>query len=433
MHSNDPVQSAAVAAMYALEEVDRLRSQHEAAWERLWENRIEVGHPGVQMLVNDALYQLYCSLDETACSGVPGPCGLSGNAWAGHIFHDADTWTQPPAAILNPAMAKNYLRYRIDTLPGARRNAEAMGLDGARFAWESGASGDELIPGLVYCRQIHINADVAMAVWRYYLASGDEETMRSGGLEIVRACAAFFASRAAYNAEKGRYELRDVCCTDEFSGIVDNNATTNGGAVISLRMAAQLSRKFGVEYPPEWEEIADRMWIPLDEKNKVVIEYEGYSGQPIKQADAVLLFYPLFFDLPDEYRRATNAYYSRRYPAQKIMMSSAMHGILACMDGDAKQSWEMFLDLLPHFRGKYLMVSETPVNETSSLLTGLCGMLQLVLMGWGGLRFDEDGVSAKPSIPEELGFLRVIGIHSFGRRHILEATPDSFTLKPMDE
>ncbi len=426
--ADDVVNSAAVTAVSVMENLDSIRRQHEEAWAKIWENRIETGHPGVQMLANNGLYQLYCNLDENGNGGVPGPCGLSSNAWFSHIFHDADTWTLPPAAVFNPGMARNYVKYRWETLPGAKRNAAAKGLPGALYAWESGEYGDELIPDLVYCKQLHINGDVMLAMWRYYLASGDEECLREEITPMICEIAAHFAARTFYNEAEDRYEIHKVCCPDELSGIVDNNAFTNYGAMETLKLASELSRRFGLPSDPQWEIIAGKMWIPVDEEKKIILEYENYNGQTIKQADAILLFYPFSADFPAEYRRNTNTYYTGKYEAQKIIMSSAIHGIVAAGDGDAGMSWDMLLDLLKHFRGNYLIAAESPRNETQSLLTGIGGMLQLMLMGWGGIRMDDKELKVSPCLPEQLEYFNIYGIHYKGEVYDLKIEHGEFNL-----
>ena len=425
--SNDPINSAATAAVYALQNFERIEKQHDDAWEKIWEHRIEAGHAGVQALANSALYQLYSCLDENGISGVPGPAGISANAWFCHIFHDADTWTQPPASLLNPAMAKNYAQYRINTLDGAKRNAAAMGLAGARYPWEGGFSGDELIPGLVYCEQIHINYDVVQSLWRYYLNSGDE-TMLPAIAEVTAECANFFVARSIYNAEKDRYEIHNVCCPDEFHNNVNNNAFTNYGAVFVLKLADKLAKKIGNTVNPDWLKVAEKMFIPVDHEKKIIMEYEGYDDSTIKQADAVLCIYPMNVDIPLEYQINTNHYYIPLYEKQKIMMSSAIHGTIAAKLGELEHSWEMFLDLLPHIRTNYLMASESPRNETISLLTGLCGMLQQILMGWAGINITEDELKITPAVPKEVGYLNVLGLYCKGQCYDLKIKEGKYDL-----
>eukprot|EP00741_Cyanophora_paradoxa_P022107 tig00021434_g21341.t1 len=91
----------------------------------------------------------------------------------------------------------------------------------------------------------HVNSDVALAQWHYYLTSGDAAFFErpGGGRDIIIQSALYWASRVHYNAEKDRYELLGVYCADEFAQIQNNNASTNYGAAFTLRLAAALMRE----------------------------------------------------------------------------------------------------------------------------------------------------------------------------------------------
>ena len=427
--SDDPVNTASTLVSAYCGREQEAWKLHVQAWNKIWENRIETDHRGIQMLANNALYHLYCNLNENGGGEVPGPCGLSGNAWGGRIFWDADTWTVPSVALLNPKMASNYAEYRLKTLTGAKRNAAAQGLPGALFAWESAEYGDEIASDLIYSHEIHINSDVVKGIWNYYLTSGDDCFLRRGGAELIFEVARFWTARSIYNPEKDRYEIHNVCCPDEFSGLRNNNAFTNYGAAYTLRLATRLAVSLGKAPDPNWNIIAEKMWIPFDSEKNIVLEYEDYDGDTIKQADTVLLCYPLEYPLSPEVKKATCDYYWNKYPDQKIMMSSAIHGIIAAELGDTDNSWQMMLDLLPHFRSDFLLVSESPFNETMSLLTGLGGLLQLIIMGWGGVRIHNDGLSVQPTLPPQLTYLNILGLHFGGKRYKLEITHESYSLE----
>ncbi|MBR1951017.1 MAG: hypothetical protein IKA32_00475, partial [Lentisphaeria bacterium] len=201
------------------------------------------------------------------------------------------------------------------------------------------------------------------------------------------------------------------------------------GAKFTLRLAEKIALKLNIPVKEEWKKVAEKLWIPIDEEKQIIIEYEGYNGQEVKQGDTILLIYPMEMSMSKEMAENTCAYYRDKYPAQKIMMSSSIHGIVDAQNGDAESSWEMFLDLLPHFRGDYLLVSEAPYNETISLLTGISGMLQLVMMGWGGLRIHEDGLKAAPVLPSEVKTLKIYGLHFNGEVYNLSADHNGYKLE----
>ena len=68
---------------------------------------------------------------------------------------------------------------------------------------------------------------VAFAVINYWRSTGDDEWMAARGAEIVLDSARFWASRAEWREERGRYEITNVVGPDEYHEHVDNNAFTN--------------------------------------------------------------------------------------------------------------------------------------------------------------------------------------------------------------
>ena len=403
---------------------EKLREEHVAAWRQLWAANIETGHPKVQRTINSALFQLYCNLREGS-KWIPGPPGLSSNNWQGHAFWDDDLWMFPALCALHPELGRCFADYRKATLPGAIRNARSEGYDGAMIAWESAEAGDETIPHLFYHLQHHVNSDVVLGLWQYHLLSGeDDATFKDNGLPVILECAKFWASRAELNQDQDRYEIRGVCCADEFAEVKDNNAYTNYSAARTLRLAASLADRFGLERPAKWTVIADKLWIPFDDGNQIILEYEGYAGQTIKQADAALLIYPYEMPMSDAVKANTVDYYRERYPQGNIMMAAAFDGIVDCELKRPEKAWASFKRLIPHFREPFLLTSESPGNEVLSFLTGLGGLLQLVMMGFCGVRIHEDGLLVEPCVPNELGTIVIHGMHYAGVSFDLAVSSD---------
>ncbi|MCC5849772.1 MAG: glycoside hydrolase family 65 protein [Verrucomicrobia bacterium] len=374
-----------------------LRERHEAAWAKLWEARIEVPDPAMQQLINACVYHLYSQTREGAALGL-GPCGISGDGYKGRAFWDADLWVFPPLAVLQPALAKSMVAYRHDTLEGAKENAREDGYEGACFAWESAATGKEWVPFPKIHQQRHVNSDVAWAQWFYVCISGDETYLREKAFPVILESARYWASRVVHNREADRYELLGIYCPDEYAQIQDNNACTNYGAAWNLRKAAELAERFGAEVPvARFREIADKMFIPWDEEYGVIAEFEGWTDERvIKQADTALLIYPWEMPMEPELQERIVDYYRAHYPANKIMMGSAIDGIIDCQLGRTARAMEAFQDLLPHFHPPYYTASESPTNDCMNFLTGIGGLLQLVLMGFAGVRVRDDGIHIPP-------------------------------------
>jgi len=255
---------------------------------------------------------------------------------------------------------------------------------------------------------------MALSQWWYWKISGDDGWFREKGAGIIIESAKFWASRATYEPEQDRYEIRQVCCADEHAGIQDNNAYTNYSVVKTLELAMEASAFLGWEFPPEWREIAAKMWIPRDAANDNIFEYEGYAGQTIKQADTALLVYPYEMPMPDAVKANIVDYYRTKYPKGYIMMASAFDGIVDCELGRAELGWESLLKLLPHFREPFLLASESPANEVISFMTGLGGFLQLMMMGFAGVRIREEGLIVQPLLPRAFDRMTIRGLHYGG-------------------
>jgi hypothetical protein len=113
------------------------------------------------------------------------------------------------------------------------------------------------------------------------------------------------------------------------------------------------------------------------------------------------------------------------------MMGSAIDGIVDCEIGDHQQAWASLCDLLPHVRGPFMLVSEQPINECLSFITGIGGLLQLIMNGFAGLRLHEDGMKFKPCLPPEVQGLTLHGLHFNGIPHQVSIIDDQAHIQPM--
>lgn len=414
-HAADPLAEARRQVATARADPAGLRARHEAAWAALWRARVETDHKDLQRMLNAFLYQLYATLraDEPFSHG---PCGLSCDGWDGTIFWDTDLWTLPIYALFAPELAMACARYRHATLPGALANARERGERGARYAWQSAATGRECCTRPVFQDERHIVSCVARGQWVAAMAAGDSDYLRGPGLDVIRACAEYWTGRVT-PGDDGRFHILHVCGPDEDAGYVDDNAMTNWSAAWTLRLADRLSRAAERAPDPRWTAIADAMFIPWDTTRDIPLQMAGWRhGQTIKQADAVLLAYPWDYPLDDAARTRLVDYYRQFYPKNQIMMGVAMDGIIDCRLGRTEQAWRCVESMLAHVRGPYLLVSESPANETISFLTGIGGFLQLVCMGFAGIRAESDEpMPPQPCLPPEINFLCLRGIRLQGR------------------
>ncbi|HET6794045.1 MAG TPA: hypothetical protein VFH45_06365, partial [Acidimicrobiales bacterium] len=143
----DPEWALADLADGASAGFDALLVEHRRSWASRWETADVVvdGDDDLQRAVRLALFHVMASVRDTDEAAV-GARGLTGNGYRGHVFWDADTFTLPFLAATHPAAARAMIEYRLRRLPAAIEEAARLGRRGARFPWESAASGRDVTP-----------------------------------------------------------------------------------------------------------------------------------------------------------------------------------------------------------------------------------------------------------------------------------------------
>jgi trehalose/maltose hydrolase-like predicted phosphorylase len=433
---------------------EELLAAHEAAWAEVWDvsDVIIEGDDAAQRAVRYNLFQLLIAApqDDDQVS-IPGRI-LSGLGYRGHVFWDTDIFMLPFFAFTQPHLARNLLMYRYHTLPAARRKARANGYEGAQYAWESAATGDETTPRWVpgpageLVRiwtgdiQLHISADVAYAVWSYWRVTGDDEFMRDYGAEIILDTAVFWGSRAEYNTERDRYEINDVIGPDENHVHVNNNAFTNRmvqwhleAALDTLawlrrehpHKAAELEEGLGLnqERLAHWADIIGCLHVLHDPETGLMEQFEGFfeledidwqtleprsqsiqallgiertdQVQALKQPDVLMLLYLLGDRYDLETKQVNWDYYTPRTDhTYGSSLGPAIHAILACELDMPEVAYE-------HFMRAALVDLEDVRGNTAAGIHGASagGVWQAVVFGFAGLRLTPKGYTLNPRLP----------------------------------
>jgi trehalose/maltose hydrolase-like predicted phosphorylase len=413
-HHDDPLNEAERLTIYAkLEGRDRLLQFHQKAWDSLWKSDIQInGDAQSQQDVHSMLYHLYSFVREgTAYS--PSPMGLSGLGYNGHVFWDAELWMYPALLVMQPQLAKSMIEYRFQRLEAARRNAFANGFKGAMFPWESAETGVEETPvwALSGPFEHHITADVAIAAWNYYAVTQDKQWLKDKGFPILSATADFWASRVERNGP-GHYDIKNVVAADEWAENVDNNAFTNAAARANLLYATQAAKVLGVSPNPDWTDVANNIPI-LKLDNGVTKEHAAYKGEGIKQADVNLLAYPLKEITDPRQIQKDLEYYETRVPDEGTpAMTQGVFALLYARIGNAQKAYHWFKDAyVPNLNSPFRVIAETRGGTNPYFATGAGGILQAVLMGFGGLEITPGGITQiKSVLPPNWKGLTITGV-----------------------
>jgi HAD superfamily hydrolase (TIGR01509 family) len=448
---------------------ERLLAEHRAAWARRWRDaEVSItGDPRLELAVRFAIFHLMASARVDGEAAI-GPRGLTGPAYGGHVFWDADVFVLPFLAATCPPAARAMLEYRIGRLPASRRAATAQGLAGARHAWESARDGTDVTPQSVRDetgtvvpirtgqQEEHIVADVAWAAVHYAAWTGDDEFLRGRAAPLVLDAARYWAARIRSETVDGvtRGHLYGVIGPDEYHEPVDDNAFTNVMARWNLRQAARLGQATGFASDQEiqrWQWIADTL---VDGYDGATGRYEQCAGfyalddvmikdfaetpvaadllfgrpfvrrsQIVKQPDVLMLHHLV----PDETAPGSlqpNLDFYEPRCSHGSSLSPAIHASLLARAGRPDEALRLFE------MACYLDLDDLTGTTVGGLhIATFGGIWQALTFGFAGVRPARDGLVADPRLPSAWTELRM-SFRYRGQRIRLHSGHDDFELVP---
>lgn len=416
---------------------DRLLADHQAAWHRLWQSDIVIdGDPAVQKAVHSDLY--YLLSNTTVGTAWPmGACALTPN-YAGHAFWDSDSWVFPALLLLHPERAKPIVMFRARTTEPARARARQYGVQGTMYPWEADPqTGVDVTPHFAWevYREVHVNADIAIAQWQYYLATGDKAWLKEHAWPVLQGIATFWTSRVTYDQAHDRYEIHHVTSPDEAYNDVPNDSFTNAAARKALEIAVKAARVVGAEADPRWSEIAAKMYIPFDEAEQRHLDFDKsvpHDKVTWMGSSLAWLMYPNL-DLPmspqvrrNDFDFQLQALKSHGDDPNEMMMVMLAVGAAELGDGKAAGEW-IDRNLVGFLKAPFNVRTETAANNAGYILATSAGFVQSMLYGLTGLRIDDDGLSARyaPVLPPGWNALTLRDVKFRGQRYDIRVSRDA--------
>jgi trehalose/maltose hydrolase-like predicted phosphorylase len=383
---------------------DELLAAHQAAWHTLWKTDIVVdGDAAVQKALHSDLY--YLLSNTTVGTAWPmGACALTPN-YAGHAFWDSDSWVFPALLLLHPERAKPIVMFRHRTLQPARDRARQFDVGGTMYPWESDPeTGVDHTPHFAYevYREVHVNADIAIAQWQYWLASGDKKWLKENGWPVIRGIAEFWASRVTFDSAHDRYEIHHVTSPDEAYNDVPNDSFTNAAARKALEIATKAAAIVGEKADPTWSDIARKMFIPFDAMEQRHLDFDAsvpHDKITWMGSSLAWLMYPNL-DLPmtPDIRRNDFAFQLQELKVHgddpnEMMMVMLAVGAAEIGDANAAGAW-IERNLVGFLKAPFNVRTETAANNAGYILATSAGFVQSFVYGLTGLRIDDKGLDA---------------------------------------
>lgn len=434
---------------------DLLFKENEEDWHNFWSQNsiiIESENGFYQKAVNFALYHLrIMARGEDNRLGI-GAKALSGEGYKGHSFWDTEIFILPYYIYTAPQIARKLLEYRYKLLDASRKKAKEYGYEGAMYPWEGAWIDDgEACPyfgdmdletgerrrNMMGEVEVHINADIAYAVWHYYKVTEDKEFMDKYGCEIILSTAEFWLSRV--EKRNSRYEILNVIGPDECKENINNNAYTNYMAHFNLILAQEVLKHLSAD---KTEQLKDRVNITkLQEKLDIVINtlylpqeniegiieqfdgfstleeidtdvyknrdkvctiFEDYSFEKInkmrvcKQADIIMLFYTLGQYFNNDIVEKNFRFYED-CTLHDSSLSMCIHSLVASRIGMCDMAQKMFYKCCCVDLGDENNNSDNGIHSAS-----VGGIWLSVVMGFGGVRMTDDGLIINPVLPNDI-------------------------------
>lgn len=472
---------------------DGLLARHKAHWDAIWQagDVIIEGDEYAQRCLRYSLYHLWiiaprhCAASGGRALSVPAR-GLSGQTYKGAVFWDTEMFIAPYFLAVKPELAAQFIRYRIQTLPGAKRKAAEYGCRGAFFAWESQETGDDACsefnvtdvftgrPVRTYFRdkQIHISADIVHAIKMYINYTGDFSILTQGAMELILEVARFYASYIYYSPERKRYEALDVIGPDEYHERVHNNAFTNKMIHDVFQTAVKYIDIAGNRYPEFTADLVKRIgfnddyefikaamgpfYVPEPNEHGIIEQFDGYfrlencsldaiksrlkdpreywgggngvafPTQIIKQADVAAMLALYKDDYPVEIKSANLDYYEPR-TEHGSSLSSCMYALLSCETGDSNRAYPFFIKS-----------AETDIIGKSKQFAGLVyiggthpaasgGAWMTAVHGFCGLSVADGEIKIIPRLPEKWTKV-VFNVIAHNTEYRVTVTKDNYTV-----
>jgi trehalose/maltose hydrolase-like predicted phosphorylase len=438
----EPVEAVESAQERRRRGFDRLLAEHRRSWAGRWQDAditIE-GDGELQLATRFNLFHLMASVPHDGEAAV-GARGLSGPAYRGHVFWDADTFVLPFLAATHPPAARAMLEYRIRRLPAALDAARALQRAGARFPWESARSGRDVTPVSAPDRsgrvvpirtgqlEEHIVAQVPWAACCYSDWTGDDDFAYGAGLRVLVESARYWASRVRV-ARDGTAHIYGVIGPDEYHEPVDDNAFTNVAARWNLRRAADAVEETSdagdvtEEEAQHWRRLAGELVDGYDAETGIYEQFAGFrelepliieevaprrpiaadlllgaervhGAQVIKQADVLMLHHLFPSEVAPDSLEPNLRFYEPR-TAHGSSLSPAIHASLFARVRD-------FDPALAALR----MATRIDLDDLTGTTGGglhlatMGGVWQAFAYGFFGLRPHADRLTVDPRLPPQ--------------------------------
>jgi alpha,alpha-trehalose phosphorylase len=398
------------------------------------------GQPAIQQATRWNLFQLAQATARTDGGGVAAK-GVSGSGYGGHYFWDSEVYVLPFLSYTAPIVARNVLRFRQRMLDAARARALELNQRGALFPWRTINGQESSAYYAAGTAQYHIDADISYALCQYVAATGDEDFLARGAIDVLVETARMWEDLGFWRSNADDvFHIHGVTGPDEYTTVVNDNLFTNVMARSNLRAAARICRQLQESDPEafdrmrartglvdkemdDWSRAAEAMHVPFDaslgihpqdaqflekelwdleitpaSRRPLLLHYHPlviYRFQVLKQVDVVLalLLQGDEFTLEEKLR---NFEYYDPLTTGDSTLSAVVQSIIAAEVGYARLALQYFFSAL------YVDLADLHHNTPDGVhVASTGGTWNALVYGFGGMRDWRGRYTFDPRLPEE--------------------------------
>ncbi|ESZ98511.1 glycoside hydrolase family 65 protein [Sclerotinia borealis F-4128] len=355
--------------------------------------------------------------------------GLYSDSYAGLVFWDADYWMAPGLNLAFPDWSKQISNFRVkqhnQSLANAAFNNYPNG--SSLYSWTTGRYGNCTGTGPCVDYEYHLNYDIAFNLMQEYNITNNKTWFDNGPRQIIESTAIMTGHLLMYNETTQTYWIHNITDPDEYANNKDNGAFTIASAATLLELANDLRVAQVLEPNETWQQQQQSIEFPSAASN-ITLEYQTMNNSvAVKQADVVLLTYPLDFN--QNYTEADKLldldYYANKQSPDGPAMTYSIFAIDAnALSPSGCSAYTYTLNgFIPYLRAPWYQFSEQAVDDVTlnggtnpafPFLTGHGGANQVVPFGFLGLRTDQPTLYLHPSLPPQIPNLRVRTFHYAG-------------------
>lgn len=349
--------------------------------------------------------------------------GLGSDSYGGMAFWDSEVWMAPGMVVAFPQSTKQIPRYRSERFPQAQANVltayqssknetDRFSPDGAVYSWTSGRFGNCTGTGPCFDYEYHLNGDIGLEFYNYWVASGDTQFFRDELFPVYDAIAQFYSDVVTFNETSGLYDLYNATDPDEYANFQTNVGFTMVLIKTHLENTNVLRERFGTQANEKWANMSQKINIPVYEPANIILEYQTMNGSiSVKQADVVLI--DDFLDYPNPYSLSNLDYYAGKQTLNGPGMTYGVFSVVASEvspSGCSAYTYDLY-GSQPYTRAPWFQFSEQLIDDFSTnggthpaypFLTGMGGANRVAIFGYLGLRLMIDTLNVDPDLPPQI-------------------------------